>query len=893
MEKKMMKSNGVDSRSSAMKRRRLFSAAAVLLICCLVFVGAAGADAVAKIDGNGEFTSIQEAINSANSISGGATVKLLKDVTLGEKITISGNVTINGNDKTITRADSYTETLFTVNSGAKLTLDGNLTIDGANNWAFNQEIYNTDLAAMQSIPITDAEKYFTPETGAPVAAAYMITLTKGTSDESRGGTVNLLDVTIKNHYSQNSGIVSASQYTTVVLNGAKITHCAGTQSSGVVVAASGSGITVTMEEGTVISGNHVGGNHGVFKVYSGTVFTMNGGTITKTTGWNSNGVVAGMVGGTFIMNGGEISQNSAVYGKSNGRNAAIYLHANSVMEMKGGIIKENTGRSRGGIDSSRETSSLTITGGTVEDNISLAGNTNADIGGTTGTWEITGGTFTQDVSQWCAEGYVPAYDAKTGKWGVFDEDTVDSTFLMTVLNSEGSSVGSSESISLIKSIEWGAENVVPGNTANLEVHGDWKQESNVVITYPISLHVNSDKTLILNPGIFEIGRYAGTEAATDSPAVFGNLTISGGNYLGGKNGMVLVKYGSLEITGGTFTAADDSNPDLLRIDDGASDASITVTGGTFYNFDPTEFVPEGYHPVKTSENSWTVKKIYSVTVTTTEGGTAFASENTAVEGEEIILTATPNEGYSFFEWVTESDIVISQDGKFRMPASDITVGAVFKENSVEEPTITPSTFSGSGSEGSYLSFPRIITNGGLVDFGSSKVVKALMLPEGSSGSVLLKVDTVEKWPKALDTEYTFDISVEKLGDGMAYIHFEIPESTLESLELTPADICAYHFEGEVWTKLPTTYEVKDGTVCYEAATDSFSPFKLVIEEGAAVPKEEETVPVIPPTETPDVPDEPEILPPIDEPAKPTEPETPAPILAVLAGLGAAFIVRRK
>ena len=200
----------------------------------------------------------------------------------------------------------------------------------------------------------------------------------------------------------------------------------------------------------------------------------------------------------------------------------------------------------------------------------------------------------------------------------------------------------------------------------------------------------------------------------------------------------------------------------------------------------------------------------------------------------------------------------------------------------------------SGGDGGALSFPRTTENGGLVDFGSSKVVQAVLLPEGSRGSVLLKVDTVEKWPKALETEYTFDISVEKLGDGMAYIHFEIPVSALESLELTPADICAYHFEGEVWTKLPTTYEVKDGTVCYEAATDSFSPFKLVIEEGAAVLKAEENVPVIPPTETPDVPDEPEILPPIDEPTKPAdEPETPAPILAVLAGLGAAFIVRRK
>ncbi|MBO5003544.1 PGF-pre-PGF domain-containing protein [Methanocorpusculaceae archaeon] len=898
MTKIEMKSKGAALRSSEKKHRRLLSAAAVLLAVCLAFVGVAGAEVteenvVASVETT-YYDTLANAISAANSISGGATVKLLKDVTLGEIITISGNVTINGNDKTITRDDSYTGTLFTVNPGAKLTLDGNLTIDGANNWAFNQELYNADLAAMQSILTADAEKYFTLETGAPVAAAYMITLTKGTSDENRGGTVNLLDVTIKNHYSQNSqnsGIVSASQYTTVVLNGAKITHCAGTHSSGVVVQASGLGITVTMEEGTVISGNHVGGNHGVFKVYSGTVFTMNGGTITKTTGWNSNGVVAGMYGGTFIMNGGEISQNSAVYGPSNGRNAAIYLHANSVMEMNGGIIKENTGRSRGGIDSSRESSSLTITGGTVEDNISLAGNTNADIGGETGTWEITGGTFTQDVSQWCAEGYVPAYNAKTGKWGVFDEDTVDSTFLMTVLNSEGSSVESSKSISLIKSIEWGAEKVVSGYTANLEVRGDWKQESNVVITYPISLLVKSDKTLILNPGIFEIGRYADTEAATNSPAVFGNLTISGGNYLGGKNGMVLVKYGSLEITGGTFTAAEDSNLKLLRIDDGASDASITVTGGTFYNFDPTKFVPEGYCSVKTSENSWTVKKMYTITVTATEGGTAFASKNTAMEGGEIILTATPNEGYSFFEWVTKSDIVISQDGKFRMPASDVTVKAVFKENSAEGETAPP-TSGGGGGDGGALSFPRFTENGGLVDFGASKVVKAVLLPEGSRGSVLLKVDTVEKWPKKLETEYTFDISVEKLGEGMAYIHFEISESTLESLGITPADICAYHLVDDVWVKLITTYEVKERTVFYEAETDSFSPFKLVIEEGAAEPKAEETEPVIPPTEEPENKPE-DIAPPLDPPVQQTEPESPSPILAVLAGLGAAAVLRRK
>ena len=268
-----------------------------------------------------------------------------------------------------------------------------------------------------------------------------------------------------------------------------------------------------------------------------------------------------------------------------------------------------------------------------------------------------------------------------------------------------------------------------------------------------------------------------------------------------------------------------------------------------------------------------------------KGGTTI-SEQVVSFGETVPKPENPTkEGFTFSKWMNGEEEWDFEIG--------VTTPLILNATWTEIPIVPPSSISGGGSDGGHLSFPRFTENGGLVDFGSSKVIKAVLLPEGSSGSVLLKVDTIEKWPKALETEYTFDISVEKLGDGMAYIHFEIPVSVLESLELTPADICAYHFEGEVWTKLPTTYEVKDGTVCYEAETDSFSPFKLVIEEGAATQKEEENVPVIPPTETPDVPDEPEILPPIDEPTKPTEPETPAPILAVLAGLGAAFIVRRK
>ena len=261
----------------------------------------------------------------------------------------------------------------------------------------------------------------------------------------------------------------------------------------------------------------------------------------------------------------------------------------------------------------------------------------------------------------------------------------------------------------------------------------------------------------------------------------------------------------------------------------------------------------------------------------------------------LTITILPRTGYSIGDYTAE--IIIDTlnekiEGEGNISAKVTAAFTVNPQASNDNNIINSNSGSGGSSSGSYLSFPRFTENGGLVDFGSSKVVKALMLPEGSSGSVVLKVDTIEKWPKELETEYTFDISVEKLGEGMAYIHFEISESTLESLGITPADICAYHLVDDVWVKLITTYEVKDGTVFYEAETDSFSPFKLVIEEGAAEPKAEETEPVIPPTEEPE--DKPqEELPPIEPPVQPTEPESPSPILAVLAGLGAAAVLRRK
>jgi len=352
--------------------------------------GASDSNTVATI-GDDEFETLKEAIAAANEDADETTIVLQKDFEFAEKLTIKTDIIIEGNGCTITRADDYTGTFLAVNKNVELTLDDGLVLDGGNEWEFNEDLYLEDLRAMISIPKADAEKYFDVEDGAPVAKEFMITT---------AGTLNLNDVIIQNNYSINFGIVSTTTAgATVNLTDAQILHNACTQNSGLAVNASGAGIVINMNEGTIIDGNHVGGNHGIFKIYSGAVLNMYGGEVTNTTAWNSNGVVVGMYGGTFNMENGIICSNSSVYGPNNGRNAAIYLHSNSKMAMNGGTICCNEGRSRGGIDSSKSSSVLKITDGTVIDNISNAGNTNHDVGGVIGTWNVSGGIYTQDLDK--------------------------------------------------------------------------------------------------------------------------------------------------------------------------------------------------------------------------------------------------------------------------------------------------------------------------------------------------------------------------------------------------------------------------------------------------------------------------------------------------------------
>ena len=94
------------------------------------------------------------------------------------------------------------------------------------------------------------------------------------------------------------------------------------------------------------------------------------------------------------------------------------------------------------------------------------------------------------------------------------------------------------------------------------------------------------------------------------------------------------------------------------------------------------------------------KTSYSITVTNDGNGTGSASPLSAVMGEEVTLTATPNPGYHFKEWqVTEpsSGLSVSEDNKFIMPAQNVTVKAIFEKTNYSITVINNGNGTGSAS----------------------------------------------------------------------------------------------------------------------------------------------------------------------------------------------------
>ncbi len=580
------------------------------------------ANSVAKV-GDDKFDTLAAAVATANEIEGGATVELLANVTLGEKLTISSNVTISG-EHTITRANDYTGTLFAVDAGATLTLDGGLTIDGANEWTLNEELYNKGLKR-EVTGITWAE-LITSEENAPNATAAMFVV---------NGAVVANDVTIQNNYStkdSNSGdggvfkVVGADA--SLTMTGATVKHIV---TGGANAVAYLSNATWTINKDTLITDTFAGRNGGICRNDSG-LFVMNGGVIEKNNSLNTNGTVIMLYKGSMEMNGGKICSNTGISGTNNGRCAPIYGHSTSTFIMNDGEICHNTGISYGGVDVPSSIK-VEINGGYVGENISVLGNTNADVNGNANT-VISGGTFTQDVTEWLAPDVGVAYDEETGKYGITEdlyeyngEAYQTLAEVIAAIKKEQTRSAEAPGVTVLASHKID-KTVVVDTAIVLDLDGKTITAKSLEGTIEDEVYMDAFKILadvtVTGEGTVNAEHGYVFYVGDRDSKVKGNLTIENGTFISGDCTVAQATVGTITVNGGTFQAAeyDGDYRYTLNCDDtnyGNGTASIVVKGGTFYQFNPadnkaegadTSFVAEGYEVGTPDADGWYTVKTF-------------------------------------------------------------------------------------------------------------------------------------------------------------------------------------------------------------------------------------------------------------------------------------------
>lgn len=294
------------------------------------------------------------------AVANGGTIELTGSFELGEKITIAKDTTVNGNGYTITRKDGYEGTLLTVNKDITFVLDS-VTLDGGNEWTLDEEKYDyyvqhPDEFRSPSLPgiIRDPDTPNSPY-------LYPLASEKGITD--RGATDHLIVVngkltlqgaTIKNSYSvemkvsgtnavvDGKSVICANANSEILIKDSTIRHCAG-GASGTVVRAGGK-YTCTISGNTLITDNFGGSNGGLLHCCSGSTVILEAGSITGNRGVNNNGSVIALHGGTgavFEMKGGIISDNTGIQGVSNGFIPVIYCHSDSTFKMTGGTFTQD------------------------------------------------------------------------------------------------------------------------------------------------------------------------------------------------------------------------------------------------------------------------------------------------------------------------------------------------------------------------------------------------------------------------------------------------------------------------------------------------------------------------------------------------------------------------
>ena len=532
-----------------------FMSAAMVLTSMAIpaFADESTSGKAAKIGGT-EYATLTEAVDAAQK---GDTIEILSDVTESIEIAAGKNITIDLNGKTLTNTDGK----HTIENNGTLTVTDSSTDKSG----------KVDNVSHAKIPLVN--------TDFGIAILNGGTFDRSLEDGNRKGNSCY---TIQNH-----GTMTINDGVTVNNNGAYSSNIVnGYQSTD---AATASTTTPTL----TINGGNFSGGAAVVKNDEKGQLEINGGTFSQSS--------------YLIHNWNKVTINNGVF---NGSIAAILNTHESGNTNAIGELKINGGNFNGKIDSvypgwdAYASKDISIFGGTFDTDVSKYATADRTV------MQNPDGTYTVSVAKIGNQGYSTLKDAVDAAQ---ENETV--TLLDDVtINPKGEGDVLVPQITIDKSVTL--------DLAGHKIAYDASVASqNPSYTPAFFVVCNNANVTITGNGTIDCE--AGNNGAYGINVYGGNLTIENGTFYGAMT-VAQVQKGSLNVKGGYYDlapSAKSQDPEYAKyiinaIDSAFKDGSaiISVTGGTFVNFDPsanpegidTSYVAKGYYSKDNQDGTFSV-----------------------------------------------------------------------------------------------------------------------------------------------------------------------------------------------------------------------------------------------------------------------------------------------
>ncbi len=771
---------------------------------------------------------------------------------VNSNVTISSRITVSGTANLI------------LCDGAKLTASGGITTTGA---ALNIYAQSGESGALEAAGGENEAGIGGGNEGAGGSTAIYggtVTATGGGGAAGIGGGSNGAGGSIKIYggevTAQGSGSAAGigggngGSRGKIAIYGGKVNAAGGNGGAGIGGGNEGAADSVTIYDGEVTAqGSGGGAGIGGGNEESGGSVTIYGGTVTATGGGGAAGIGGGKAGGQTISHGTLIvAEELTVFGGDSAATAVViskeegdfarkpYMAVKLVISVTGVTLDKSDVSVAAGYT---ETLTATISPDDATDktvkwtsgNESVATVEDGVITGVAeGTTKIAVTTTDGSKTAACEVTVVKAYDLWVGEEQVTELNAADvlgdkkvsfdpATNTLTLNNAtitDTNTAGDGDTACICSSLD----------DFIITLNGDNRVgDSNDKAKYPIrvkSLTIQGDGTLDV----------AGSECAIYAD---GDLTISAGEVTATgafgisaanielKNNDTRLKATAIKGSGGCAVAATAEKAkieirDRLAIfrPENATIATSTVSGKPCLTVTDSKGNPA---------EQVIIEAVYDVTKEETTNGSFTVSSPKAAEGDEITVTATPDEGC-----ITEKMIYtdsygtahdITSTGKFTMPASDVTVSVTFKKL-VQSVTLSKST--SSIIVGDTQTLTATISPDGATD-------KTVKWSVGGTDADAVKLYSDEACTTEVGTDATETLTVYAKGEsgGTATI-------TVTTTDGSKTATCEVTVNYALWigktqvTKLNAADVYKDGTVKFDPETNTLTLNNATITDTRAI-----------------------------------------------------------